>query len=150
MRFLFIGFFCKCPLTGLREQQEQHAMEDHDARPDVAIRNSAVWKPLSRLFVGRPEAQDPWAVRQTSCGPGAAGSLPKPVETTQRKTCGQNTITDEDAMLSLFVAAEQAVRTRCDGRQKPQRWDDPWLGHGIHRIPCLMGWECRRNRTSRK
>ena len=49
-------FVCKCPLTGLREQQEQHAMEDHDERPDVAIRNSAVWKPLSRLFVGRPEA----------------------------------------------------------------------------------------------
>ena len=138
---------CFCSfLSGANVLSQEH----HDSRPDVAIRNSAVWKPLSRLFVGRPEAQDPWAVRQTSCGPGAAGSLPKPVETTQRKTCGQDTITDEDAMLSLLVAAEQAVRTRCDGRQKPQRWDDPWLGHGIHRIPCLMGWECRRNRTSRK
>jgi hypothetical protein len=54
--FVHCFFFFKFPLTGLREQQEQHAMEDHDARPDVAIRNSAVWKPLSRLFVGRPEA----------------------------------------------------------------------------------------------
>ena len=73
-------------------------MEDHDARPEVAIRDGAVWKPLSRLFVGRPEAQDPRAVRQTSCGPGVAGSLPEPVEGTQRQTCGQDSITDEDAV----------------------------------------------------
>ena len=126
MVFLFIDSVCKSHLTGLREQQEQHAMEDHNARPEVAIRNSAVWKPLSRLFVGRPEAQDPRAVEETSCGHSVAGSLSEPVEGTQRQTCEQDSITDKDAMMSLFVAVEQGVRPRCDGRQKPQRWDDRW------------------------
>ena len=126
MGFLFIDSVCKSHLTGLREQQEQHAMEDHNARPEVAIRNSAVWKPLSRLFVGRPEAQDPRAVEETSCGHSVAGSLSEPVEGTQRQTCGQDSITDKDAMMSLLVAAEQGVRPRCDGRQKPQRWDGRW------------------------
>ena len=102
MVFLFIDSVCKSHLTGLREQQEQHAMEDHNARPEVAIRNSAVWKPLSRLFVGRPEAQDPRAVEETSCGRSVAGSLPEPVEGTQRQTCGQDSITDKDAMMSLL------------------------------------------------